>query len=245
MPDRYRRKPTEIVAAQWDGDVGGVAIEEIIAMGVEVDFVDHSPTLRITAGKGGAQGWVDVPEGHWVAKAADDDFYPIDPEVFAATYEPVRPDGTVYSDHAIGLDGRCDACDGPASNVADSTYGDAAGLAAELLSTTDAQVWARRFMEMQRQRAKDTGYVFDDRTEVAFFDEGTMLGWFANAIETGRDHGRDSQRASDVIAEMTKLIRAQDGLLAAYRTGSANRAGKHIDAARAARAQLHELEVAL
>lgn len=30
-----------------------------------------------------------VPVGHWVAKPADDHFYPIDPDVFAATYEPV------------------------------------------------------------------------------------------------------------------------------------------------------------
>lgn len=89
MAERYRRKSTEITAVQWDGEADGDAVERIIAMGVEVDFVDFSRTLRIKAGKRGAQGWVDVPEGHWVARAADDDFYPIDPDVFAATYEAV------------------------------------------------------------------------------------------------------------------------------------------------------------
>lgn len=46
-----------------------------------------------------------------------------------------------------------------------------------LHDTTDAQVWAREFM----RTVIDNG---------ALIDEGFMLGWFANAIETGRDAGR-------------------------------------------------------
>ena len=42
---------------------------------------------------------------------------------------------------------------------------------AALTQTTDAMAWAREFKR-----------IFNDRAP----DEGTMLGWFANAIETGK-----------------------------------------------------------
>lgn len=42
-----------------------------------------------------------------------------------------------------------------------------------LRGTTDASVWAEEFKK-----------VYPDA------DRGTMIGWFANAIETGRDAGR-------------------------------------------------------
>ncbi|URQ04629.1 hypothetical protein SEA_EMMA1919_11 [Streptomyces phage Emma1919] len=45
-------------------------------------------------------------------------------------------------------------------------------------STTDAQVWAEEFIS----RIKDN-------PEIAT-DEGTMLGWFANAIMAGYDEAR-------------------------------------------------------
>ena len=84
MADRYRRRLTEIDAVQWDGS--DRALDNIRAMGATLRRMPR--VLHLLAGKGGAQGDVIVPVGHWIAKAADDDFYPIDPEVFAATYEP-------------------------------------------------------------------------------------------------------------------------------------------------------------
>ena len=89
MAERYRRKPTEIEAVQWDGTAKND--RAIWAMGADfaVPFHVYQPA-HLLAGKGGSQGMVDVPLGHWVAKAADDDFYPIDPDVFDATYEPIE-----------------------------------------------------------------------------------------------------------------------------------------------------------
>lgn len=52
---------------------------------------------------------------------------------------------------------------------------------ARLRSTTDAQVWAREFIDM-----------FGGPERCAFIDEGLMIGWFANAIETGRAAGISS-----------------------------------------------------
>ena len=49
-----------------------------------------------------------------------------------------------------------------------------------LLSTTDARTWARWFMSTQEDASAE------GRTLV---DEATMIGWFANALETGRTAG--------------------------------------------------------
>lgn len=70
----------------------------------------------------------------------------------------------------------------------------------------------------------------------------------ANAVAEGAE--ARSQLRRD-IAELTaqrdtliELVRAQDGLLAAYRTGTHRTPGRYIDAARAARTRLAELGVA-
>jgi hypothetical protein len=49
-----------------------------------------------------------------------------------------------------------------------------------LLGTTDAEIWAAEFVRIFNGASIGAGLV----------DEGTMLTWFANAIETGRDAGR-------------------------------------------------------
>lgn len=48
-----------------------------------------------------------------------------------------------------------------------------------LLETTDGMEWAEAFMEL-----------FSDRRDE--IDAGLMVGWFANAIETGRRAGEKS-----------------------------------------------------
>lgn len=61
--------------------------------------------------------------------------------------------------------------------MADESYGDE--LTRKLHGTTDAAVWAEAFLA--RFRLATVG----DRV----LDEGTMIGWFANAIEVGRAAG--------------------------------------------------------
>ena len=48
-----------------------------------------------------------------------------------------------------------------------------------LLATTDAMVWAQEFVRIFNGASIGAGMV----------DEGTMIAWFANAIETGRSAG--------------------------------------------------------
>lgn len=52
-------------------------------------------------------------------------------------------------------------------------------LAHKLHLTTDGSVWAAEFMKLFE------GYTIGEEGVT----EGTMIGWFANAIETGREHG--------------------------------------------------------
>lgn len=67
----------------------------------------------------------------------------------------------------------------------------------DLHSTTDAQVWAREFQS-----------VVKDNLDLAT-DEGFLIGWFANAIETGRTS--QAARLSERIGEHVPVeIRMED-----------------------------------
>jgi hypothetical protein len=52
-----------------------------------------------------------------------------------------------------------------------------------LLGTTDASLWAEEFCRIFQ------GKIIGGPIAKGDVDEGTMLSWFANAIETGRDAG--------------------------------------------------------
>lgn len=61
----------------------------------------------------------------------------------------------------------------------------------KLHSTTRADVWAEEFCKLFTIQRRGS----DDRPEVSGIsddDQGLMIGWFANAIETGRDAGRST-----------------------------------------------------
>jgi diacylglycerol kinase family enzyme len=53
--------------------------------------------------------------------------------------------------------------------------------ATDLHATTDARAWAQEWCRIAREISARG----DD-----LIDEGWMIGWFANAIEMGRDAGR-------------------------------------------------------
>lgn len=88
--DRFRSKPTEIEAIQWTGD----NYPAIYGTGAPVYLetqasLDDPPNLFMKAGKDGAQGGVPVPVGHWIVRnpGDDSDWWPVDPDYFAAKYE--------------------------------------------------------------------------------------------------------------------------------------------------------------
>lgn len=59
----------------------------------------------------------------------------------------------------------------------------------KLLSTTDAMVWAEEFC-----RAHNGKKITCGPWEDGLVGEGTMVGWFANAIEVAREAGRTGRR---------------------------------------------------
>lgn len=84
---RYRSRPQEVEAIQWRCLLAQVADIKAFAPGkVRV----HGNDLELLAGKDGAQDWVPVPVGHWLVHAPgdDSDVWPVDPDYFAAKYEP-------------------------------------------------------------------------------------------------------------------------------------------------------------
>lgn len=89
MP-KFIRNPSEIEAEQWLGNLE--SLDRIQKMGAV--FVTQWQGMQLVGeaqlwtGVGGAQGLTTVPVGHWIAKAAVDDYYPIEPGVFQATYRP-------------------------------------------------------------------------------------------------------------------------------------------------------------
>lgn len=87
---RYRSRPSEVEAVQWTGDPADfLDLEEFAPVAPPYSF---GPELHLHAGKNGAQGWVPVPEGHWIVRNPDDptDYWPVDPDYFAGKYEEAR-----------------------------------------------------------------------------------------------------------------------------------------------------------
>ena len=86
----YRSKPQEVEAVQWLGDnadeVGRIAPYKF-ATEEDRDGVTFG---WLKAGTNRAQGHVPVPVGHWVVRKPGDvtDLWPVDPDYFAAKYEP-------------------------------------------------------------------------------------------------------------------------------------------------------------
>jgi len=80
----YESKPSRIEAVQWTGKNFG----ELVAF-APVDYEDHDPGCYLLAGKRGAQDYVPVPVGHWIVRAEGDDtdYWPVDPQYFAAKYQ--------------------------------------------------------------------------------------------------------------------------------------------------------------
>lgn len=91
----YRSKPQQVEAIQWTGpDVEDRLVDGYFG-GLPVDKVEQyirfaGDGLELRAGKDGAQGWVPVPVGHWIVRSPGDltDHWPVDPDYFAAKYEP-------------------------------------------------------------------------------------------------------------------------------------------------------------
>jgi hypothetical protein len=83
---QYRKKPIVIEAMQFTGD----NIKDIAAWCSAVQYDRHGPEFGVLT----LEGYKPLPIGYWVIKGVKGEFYPCEPEIFAATYEEVvLPDG--------------------------------------------------------------------------------------------------------------------------------------------------------
>lgn len=64
----------------------------------------------------------------------------------------------------------------------------------DLVGETDAQIWAKRWLE-----------IIAENPDIPT-DEGTMIGWFANAIMAGYDQGRQQEQKRDVVEKLREII---------------------------------------
>ena len=104
-PQHFRKRPVVVEAIRWDG-TNEVEIRDW-SKG-QFRAVEPDPTVRsilVTAQVFDVlhSTWVGVMTGQWVIRGVKGEFYPIDPEVLAETYEPVAPSGDLARHQAEEL----------------------------------------------------------------------------------------------------------------------------------------------
>lgn len=81
MP-KFRKKPVEIEAVQWNGD----NLNEVADLTADADNIHIAGTL-ITIRT--LEGVMTCSLGDWIVKGVKGEFYPVKPDIFIETYEPV------------------------------------------------------------------------------------------------------------------------------------------------------------
>lgn len=100
MP-KYRKKPVEIEAIQWNGlaDLGRDIIDWANSYGVTITYscIFEEGQTQCPGGEVGTheleintlEGVVTAQAGDWVIKGVKNEFYPCKSDIFAETYEEV------------------------------------------------------------------------------------------------------------------------------------------------------------
>jgi hypothetical protein len=64
----------------------------------------------------------------------------------------------------------------------------------DLVGEMDAKIWTKRWLE-----------TIAENPDIPI-DEGTMIGWFANAIMSGYDQGRLYEQKRDIVEKLREII---------------------------------------
>lgn len=80
---RYRKKPVEVEAVQWNGDMAPV--EEALGRQFPTSNTG-SGALEIPT----LEGTLVCDLGDYIIRGVQGEFYPCKPDIFEATYEPVE-----------------------------------------------------------------------------------------------------------------------------------------------------------
>lgn len=79
---RYRKKPVEIDAWRWDGQVA--TLDEFHGPCITFNVHDHTLTIHTL------EGAMLADVGDWIIRGVKGELYPCKPDVFEAIYEVVR-----------------------------------------------------------------------------------------------------------------------------------------------------------
>lgn len=93
-PMKYRKKPIEIEAIQWDGTAAGATpvINWILADGGTARYhspngIDYTSTHEIVIDTLEGKTW--AKRGDYIIRGVQGEFYPCKPDIFEQTYEAV------------------------------------------------------------------------------------------------------------------------------------------------------------
>lgn len=93
-PRRFRKKPVEIEAIRWTGD-NAAEVKSFVGYrdnGESRFLLPSEITGRWehpAVWEDNHAQWIGVLPGYWVVRGTQGEFYPCDPDAFAATYEPI------------------------------------------------------------------------------------------------------------------------------------------------------------
>lgn len=93
--NRYRKRPVEIEARQWDGtpQAADPIIDWILTAGSTARYSCNGDTCTPdahTIAIDTLEGTMHASPGDWIIRGVQDEFYPCKPDIFTATYEPVE-----------------------------------------------------------------------------------------------------------------------------------------------------------
>ncbi|GAA1888298.1 hypothetical protein GCM10009837_07680 [Streptomyces durmitorensis] len=96
---RYRKKPVEIDAAQWDGTAEGATpiIDWILNGGSTANYIcsnpdrcaEHNGDIPHSISIRTLEGDMTASLGDWIIRGVKGEFYPCRDDIFRATYEAV------------------------------------------------------------------------------------------------------------------------------------------------------------
>lgn len=91
---KFRTKPFEIDAVRYDGrnleEVDEFTGKHGMFMAVEPEDRDDDPEIIASVFDKLHSTWVGVKKGQWIIRGQKGEFYPCDPEIFAAKYEALE-----------------------------------------------------------------------------------------------------------------------------------------------------------
>lgn len=87
-PKTFRKKPVEIQAFKWDGNVsiGHPVPAWIRDNGGDYTYTSQNPQQLVIVT---LEGEMTASAGDWIIRGVQGEFYPCKPDIFAATYEAV------------------------------------------------------------------------------------------------------------------------------------------------------------